>query len=329
MRVKTLAQVKEAEQMLIDESGKRKPFEQFLNDVQTIDKTYNETYLYSEYKFAVASAQMADKWKHFEKDKGRYDLQYRTAGDDRVRDTHAELHNVTLPFDSPFWDKYYPPNGWGCRCTVVQVRKGKYPQSDLADAMKKGDAASSGKFQKMFRFNPGKSKSLFPAHNPYTPSKCAGCTLNKFPLAKIPDNELCAACPIIREMIKNEEEVSIRRREILTEAKEKLRNIEITHKEFNKKITITGRAIKEFLNQPHKYRKEKNEMLLNIENTIKKSTYLGVAAHYLENQNFESHLFEIKIKEEKSWIIIREYEDGRAILYSISDSELITKGIKK
>lgn len=315
--------------MLIDESGKRKPFEQFLNDVQTIDKTYNETYLYSEYKFAVASAQMADKWKHFEKDKGRYDLQYRTAGDDRVRDTHAELHNVTLPFDSPFWDKYYPPNGWGCRCTVVQVRKGKYPQSDLADAMKKGDAASSGKFQKMFRFNPGKSKSLFPAHNPYTPSKCAGCTLNKFPLAKIPDNELCAACPIIREMIKNEEEVSIRRREILTEAKEKLRNIEITHKEFNKKITITGRAIKEFLNQPHKYRKEKNEMLLNIENTIKKSTYLGVAAHYLENQNFESHLFEIKIKEEKSWIIIREYEDGRAILYSISDSELITKGIKK
>lgn len=199
---KAFNMAKQAELLLVDENGEIKPFNRFLNDIKTLDETYNERYLYTEYKFAVASAQMADKWKQFERDGDRFDLQYRTANDERVRDTHAELHNVTLPFDSPFWDKYFPPNGWGCRCTVVQVRKGKYPLSNLADAMKKGDEATSGKFQKMFRFNPGKSKQLFPSHNPYTPSKCAGCDIAGYPLAKIPDNELCQACPIIREMAK-------------------------------------------------------------------------------------------------------------------------------
>ncbi|MBQ7855294.1 MAG: hypothetical protein IJ352_09820 [Muribaculaceae bacterium] len=41
----------------------------------------------------------------------------------------AALHGVTLPIDDPFWDSFLPPNGWNCRCTAVQVRKGKYPIS--------------------------------------------------------------------------------------------------------------------------------------------------------------------------------------------------------
>lgn len=30
----------------------------------------------------------------------------------------------------PFGDEYFPPNGWNCRCTVVQVLKEKYPATD-------------------------------------------------------------------------------------------------------------------------------------------------------------------------------------------------------
>ena len=51
---------------------------------------------------------MADKWIRFQKDGDKYDLQYRTANDKRVRDTHKALHNVTLPINSRFWDSYYP-----------------------------------------------------------------------------------------------------------------------------------------------------------------------------------------------------------------------------
>lgn len=46
---------------------------------------------------------------------------YVTVGDDRVREEHAELDGVTLPKDDPFWEKYWPPNGWNCRCQVIPV----------------------------------------------------------------------------------------------------------------------------------------------------------------------------------------------------------------
>jgi len=43
---------------------------------------------------------------------------YRAIMDSNTRDTHAQLHNKVYIYNHPFWDKYYPPNGWGCRCTV-------------------------------------------------------------------------------------------------------------------------------------------------------------------------------------------------------------------
>ena len=102
-----------------------------------------------------------------ERDGDRYDLQYRTAQDLHVREAHRLLHGTTLPQSDPFWDKYYPPNGWGCRCTVVQVRKGKYPLSDPDLAMKRGDNCTASVKQQMFRFNPGKQMKLFPPKHPY------------------------------------------------------------------------------------------------------------------------------------------------------------------
>ena len=37
--------------------------------------------------------------------------------DDKVRPEHAVLNRVTLPITDKFREKFYPPNGWGCRCT--------------------------------------------------------------------------------------------------------------------------------------------------------------------------------------------------------------------
>lgn len=42
-----------------------------------------------------------------------------------------------------------------------------------------------------------------------------------------------------------------------------------------------------------------------------------------------SHVFEIDLKGEKSWIIVREDITGKAVLYSISDSDKVLTGIKK
>lgn len=202
--IKTFHELNEAFPSLLDEEGNRKPFNQFLNDVQKVYDTYNVQYLRTEYNFAQASALMAARWKKFEQEGDRYNLQYRTMYDKRVRRTHRMLHNITLPIESPFWNKYFPPNGWNCRCTVVQVLKDKYPVSDEQEAMNLGSQATAGKYQEMFMFNPGKRMTTFPAYNGYTLRKCNRCEVrpDKMKLAAdIPDNEVCRACRMLQESI--------------------------------------------------------------------------------------------------------------------------------
>lgn len=164
---KTYHELKEASALLQDDKGGFKSFEVFKRDITGIDNNYNKNYLNAEYKFAVQSSQMAVKWHEFEKDGDRYLLQYRTASDDKVRPEHAVLNGTTLPIDDPFWNSYLPPLDWGCRCTTVQVSRNKYPVSNSQEACAAGERATSLPKQKIFRFNPGKDKVVFPPKHPY------------------------------------------------------------------------------------------------------------------------------------------------------------------
>lgn len=200
--LKTFHELNEAFPSLLDENGNRKTFERFLNDVRKIDETYNSNYLRAEFNFVQTSAEMAAKWERFMQDGDRYYLQYRTAGDAKVRPTHAEMAGITLPASDPFWEEFYPPNGWGCRCSVVQVRKSKYPATDHEEAMARGESALELDKKGMFRFNAGMEQKTMPDYNPYTIKRCKDCDIakGKLKLAKnpIPDNELCEACQFIR-----------------------------------------------------------------------------------------------------------------------------------
>ena len=198
--IKTFHELNEAFPSLVDESGNRKPFEQFLNDVRKIDETYNKNYLRAEYNFVQSSAEMAGKWEQIEQDGDRYNLQYRTAGDSKVRPEHAALNGVTLPPSDPFWQTYYPPNGWNCRCTVVQVRKTKYPTTPRDEAMQRGAQATGKDTKGIFQFNAGMEQKTFPDYNPYTIKRCRDCDIakGKLNLARPLDNELCDACKLLR-----------------------------------------------------------------------------------------------------------------------------------
>mgnify|MGYP001386538746 CR=1 FL=1 len=200
--MKTFHELHEAFPSLLDENGNRKPFERFLNDVRKIDETYNSNYLRAEYNFVQSSAEMAVQWEQFIEDGDRYNLQYRTAHDGKVRPAHAALHGVTLPVTDSFWDEYYPPNGWNCRCTVVQVRKSKYPATPHDEAMALGEEALQRDSKGIFHFNAGKEQKTVPDYNPYTIRRCRDCDVakGKLKLAKpfVPDNELCAVCKFLR-----------------------------------------------------------------------------------------------------------------------------------
>ncbi len=201
--MKAFHELHEAFPSLLDENGNRKPFERFLNDVRSIDQTYNANYLRAEYNFVAASAEMAGKWEQFMRDGDRYNLQYRTQRDDKVRPEHAALDRVTLPPSDSFWEEFYPPNGWNCRCTIVQVRKSKYPETSHDEAMRLGDEALQRDTKGMFRFNPGIEGKSVPDYNPYTIRRCSTCPIAKGgkgrKLAFVPDNEVCQACTLVHQ----------------------------------------------------------------------------------------------------------------------------------
>lgn len=165
--LKTYHSLNEVGLSLIGDDGGIKSFEKFHEDVAKIDAKYNRNYLYAEYNHAVTSSQMAAKWHDFQQDGDRYNLQYRTANDERVREEHQRLHNITLPVSDPFWEQFMPPNGWNCRCVVVQVRKGRYPESDSQQAVGIGEQITEEPKKRIFRFNPGKELKVFPDKHPY------------------------------------------------------------------------------------------------------------------------------------------------------------------
>ena len=200
--MKTFHELNEAFPSLLDSNGNRKTFEAFLNDVRKIDNTYNSNYLRAEYNFVQSSAEMAAKWERFSEDGDRYNLQYRTANDGKVRPEHAALNGVTLPPSDPFWEEYYPPNGWNCRCTVVQVRKSKYPATPHDEAM----ALARKRCNVTQRVSSISIQERKTRPYPTTTlhySSCRDCDVakGKIKLARVvPENELCQACLILHRL---------------------------------------------------------------------------------------------------------------------------------
>lgn len=93
---------------------------------------------------------MASKWKDFEANADLYpNLKYVAVMDDRARPDHAELHGAVYPINDSFWDIYYPPNDWGCRCSVRQTVEPPVKGTALPE-MKPGFSNNPGKTGKVW-----------------------------------------------------------------------------------------------------------------------------------------------------------------------------------
>ena len=331
--IKTFHELNEAFPSMLDENGNKKPFERFLNDVRKINDTYNANYLHAEYNFVQASATMAAKWEQFSEDGDRYYLQYRTAKDDKVRPEHAALDGVTLPMSDSFWETYYPPNGWNCRCTVVQVRKQKYPATEHAEAMSRGEEAMNGERYNIFRFNSGKQGKTMPDYNPYTIKRCNDCDVAKggnTKLGFVPDYQLCQGCIMIRKCSEDRNRDNSAKATKKSPEVKKLQGTTISNPDFNHEVLVTGGSIREWTNQPHKEYAAKNSILKHIAKVFREAKYIGFIDNFKMKPGVkQSHLFETNVLGELSWIIVREYEIGEFVLHSISDSDKIKTGIRK
>jgi len=61
-------------------------------------------------------------------------VEYRTAGDNRVRPAHQALDGVIFRQDDPDWGRFAPPCGFNCRCSVVTLRESQVDPARLRNS---------------------------------------------------------------------------------------------------------------------------------------------------------------------------------------------------
>lgn len=76
------------------------------------------------YRTNIQSSLNAGHWNFQQQNKDdRPFLRYEAVLDASTRPSHAQLHGIIKHIDDPFWKKYYPPNGFGCRCRAIAMTR--------------------------------------------------------------------------------------------------------------------------------------------------------------------------------------------------------------
>lgn len=281
----------------LTQGGKVKNWEAFKTDALKLNKLYNLNYLQAEWQTARQAGHHAANWSEYQRNADRYpNLKYATQGDARVRNEHQALKNIIRPVEDPFWDIYYPPNGWRCRCFVVQTTEAANQKEIPKDSVKPEFYGNVGKTGQTFSQSPPKGGK----QHPY------------FALAKKEGLE---------EWFNRQHYKYLK-----TYSRKKLVGKKVQHSEMKAPIEFNNRGIKEAFNQPHKEYNDKNLMIPYMDSILKKATYLGWLEDLKKNVFIEKiHVFKVGF----GYAIIREQKDGRMVFYSITDSDKITKGLKK
>ncbi|MGE9985706.1 PBECR2 nuclease fold domain-containing protein [Desulfovibrio sp. SGI.169] len=83
----------------------------------------------------LRTSYMAGHWENLVAEReARPWLMYQQVQDAKKRPEHSQWHGLILPIDHEFWKTHYPPNGWGCRCTVVGVSAGQMRRNGWKEA---------------------------------------------------------------------------------------------------------------------------------------------------------------------------------------------------
>ena len=152
-------QVREMTEAIYDKD-RIKPFSEYKKTGTDIFKNYNETRLRAEYNAAISQSRSASMWMEIESNAELLPmLTYSTVGDGRVRPEHAMLNNISRPVNDRFWDNYFPPNGWNCRCTVLQTDS---EDKTSLKGFKRPDTVPD-----VFMMNAGKDRIVFSDAHPH------------------------------------------------------------------------------------------------------------------------------------------------------------------
>jgi SPP1 gp7 family putative phage head morphogenesis protein len=292
-------EVNEITKLLIGEDGKPRKWIDFRNEALKVSEKYNKRWLQTEFNHAHQSARMAAKWKEYETTADLYpNLRYVAVMDDRTRPEHKKLHGLIYPMNHSFWDVHYPPNDYGCRCNAM-------PSDDPVNMSESLPDLPPG-----FRNNPGKTGKVFDTKGGYY--KGVGAK-SRSEIDKLTQNYY-------------------RWGERKTAQEWGVANL-INHAGIMKRnagqVTFTTKGIKEFLNQPHEFYNVKNQLIYQIDDILKNSTYHGRLPDWKNNSNVLEHVYyKTMIEGKASYLDVRVMKNGDKHLYSILDKDPLIKSKK-
>ncbi len=287
---------------MLYKDGQKLSYNQFKEKALAVNQAYIQNYLQAEWQTASQAGEMANNWKAFQKNKELYpNLKYKTQGDKKVRKDHQELEGIIAPLDSVFWQRHYPPNGWRCRCYVVQTAE---PVSDnipeSAPGIKPEFIGNVGISGQVFTENPLKGAKP----HPY------------FTVAKKAE---------IEGKIKN-----LHFKFLQEEALEKLKGKVITNKHSKLPVEFSKSSLKHAFNKNKDDYEDKNQIIYYLDSILEQATYLGITPPYHNDRNeLGTHIYLIEIKGKNNYALVREFTNGSMLFYSISDSDKVLEGLEK
>lgn len=161
---KAVTEAKLMQRAVYTGDGALKPWNQFRDDAEAIQKQVNEVWLRVERDMCARSSVMADKFGDMLQDKDIYPYWiYQGRLDSRERPEHRALEGLIFRLGDPAGDNMYPPADWNCRCKGKQVddlflRQGNrsVQTNSQADGWLKGVDQATGKpfVDEQFRYNP-------------------------------------------------------------------------------------------------------------------------------------------------------------------------------
>lgn len=305
---KNRAEIVQMSGALRDAKGKLRSYKDFTNEAKKVTSDFQGRYMKVEYDNAVNSSYLAARWQEFEADDI---LVFRTAGDERVRASHKALDGTALPKGHKFWDTFYPPLAWNCRCTVDVSHSGR---ATAEGQIPYGEIDS---VPPIFRSNFAKEGMAFPANHPYFKGE--------LDTKELISPEVLKAS---REDARQKWDSRINAGEVLTIN---------TNAKYIDKISLTRKTVRTMTAKPHSDILARNLAINDLENLFNRSKYVGWAEDEIINGR-PKHIgvvawqyYKVRINGADSFFCVQYTDKGLYKPYCVEDAQSFKKipNIKK
>lgn len=248
---------------------------------QLLGSDYEGRWKKIEYNTAITGGQMASKAVDYNKHPQGL-VQYRATDDQRECPICKPFNNIIRPWDDSFWRIATPPNHFGCRCNTIRLNDGH--------ATPEGDMPNYETIPRQFRTNLAETGMIFPKDSPY----------------------FIGLPPELKDI-----ELKMQRPLITAYAKKHLANKTFDSPLGKVKINMTG--VDKILSQSHKDAFFRNNSLYKLQDMLTDAKLIHSGP---DNQGKVPmvHYLEVRVAGHKSYMMIKQSNNGDKNIYTIQDN---------